>query len=69
MTKDQNLPRIQRWAQLRFAIIGSLLAQPPVPGELRPRLMELSAQSSIAGTKWSEGSALRTRQGRGPWTH
>jgi AbiV family abortive infection protein len=29
---------------------------------------ELS-QSSIAGTKWSEGSALRTRQGRGPWTH
>ena len=45
MTKDQNLPRIQRWAQLRFAIIGSLLAQPPVPGELRPRLMELSAQT------------------------
>jgi hypothetical protein len=27
------------------------------------------SQSSIAGTKWSEGSALRTRQGRGPWTH
>ena len=29
----------------------------------------IAPQSSIAGTKWSEGSALRTRQGRGPWTH
>lgn len=35
-----------RWAQLRHAIIGTLLASPPEPGELHERLVELSA------TRW-----------------
>ena len=26
--------RLQTWAQLRFSIIGALLASPPEPGEL-----------------------------------
>ena len=32
-----------RWARLRFAIIGPLLAAPPAPGELGPRLREVAA--------------------------
>ena len=34
-----------RWARLRFAIIGPLLAAPPAPGELGPRLRELAART------------------------
>ncbi len=30
------------WAQLRFAVVGPLLAAPPAAGELRPALMALS---------------------------
>ena len=32
----------QRWARLRFAIIGPLLAAPPARGELKQALLELS---------------------------
>jgi transposase InsO family protein len=34
-----------RWARLRFAIIGPLLAAPPQPGELRKALEALAGQS------------------------
>jgi putative transposase len=34
-----------RWARLRFAIIGPLLAAPPAKGELQAALRELSARS------------------------
>jgi hypothetical protein len=34
-----------RWARLRFAIIGPLLAAPPAKGELQSALRELSARS------------------------
>ena len=44
MTKDQNLPRNQRWAQVRFAIVGTLLARTPARGALRDQLMALSSQ-------------------------
>jgi len=33
------------WARLRFAIVGSLLAAPPAPGELGPALDRLAAQA------------------------
>jgi len=33
-----------RWARLRFSIIGPLLAAPPEPGELRRVLSELAAR-------------------------
>jgi len=32
----------QRWARLRFAIVGPLLASPPAPGELQQALRALS---------------------------
>jgi hypothetical protein len=32
----------ERWAQLRFSVIGQLLAAPPAPGELRGALHELA---------------------------
>ncbi len=35
-----------RWARLRFAIIGTLLAAPPPRGELHQKLLELS------GSRW-----------------
>lgn len=34
-----------RWARLRFSIIGPLLAAPPAPGELRAALIALSAKT------------------------
>jgi hypothetical protein len=34
-----------RWARLRFAIIGPLLAAPPAKGELQTALRELSART------------------------
>ena len=34
-----------RWARLRFAIIGPLLAAPPAKGQLQAALRELSARS------------------------
>jgi len=45
-----------RWARLRFAIIGPLLAAPPAPGALREALKEL------AGQRWKHpvnGTAIR----------
>ena len=40
--RDAAVPR--RWARLRFAILGPLLAAPPEHGELRARLEELAAK-------------------------
>lgn len=44
MNDDPRSTR-QRWAELRFAIIGPLLAAPPGPGELRGALAQLAAKS------------------------
>jgi putative transposase len=38
-------PRIHdRWAQLRFSVVGQLLAAPPPTGELRSELEKLAAR-------------------------
>lgn len=37
--------RRDRWAQLRFSIIGPLFAAPPEPGELQAQLAELAART------------------------
>jgi transposase InsO family protein len=42
---ENELPLRERWARLRFAIIGPLLAAPPAPGELRAALSTLASQS------------------------
>lgn len=42
---DRHLPTPDRWAQLRFSIVGPLLAAPPGPGELRAELERLSEKS------------------------
>ena len=41
MKHDDDDPRPKRWAQLRFSIIGALLASPPDQGELRQLLAAL----------------------------
>lgn len=45
MTNEHDLPQRDRWARLRFAIIGPLLAAPPAPGELRAALDALAAKT------------------------
>lgn len=42
---DRNLPGWQVWAQFRFSIIGGLLSDPPLPGELQQRLRELAEKT------------------------
>ena len=42
---ERVVPRVhQRWAQLRFSVIGQLLAAPPAQGELRAALEQLAAR-------------------------
>lgn len=38
-------PVRERWARLRFAVVGPLLAAPPEPGELQAALARLAAQT------------------------
>jgi len=40
-----DLPQRDRWARLRFAIIGPLLAAPPATGDLHDALKALAAKS------------------------
>jgi len=42
---DEDLPGRDRWARLRFAIIGGLLACPPAEGELQSALETLAART------------------------
>jgi putative transposase len=41
----QKMPRWQRWAGFRFAVIGSLLASPPKGGELQKELQALAERT------------------------
>ena len=45
MNESAEGSRAQRWAQLRFAVIGPLLASPPEYGQLAAALERLAAQS------------------------
>ena len=45
MSSEDDLPPRDRWARLRFAIIGPLLAAPPVVGELHEALTLLAAKT------------------------
>ena len=45
MSSDDDPLKRDRWARLRFAIIGPLLAAPPAPGDLQARLSELAART------------------------
>ena len=45
MSSEHDLPQRDRWARLRFAIIGPLLAAPPAPGQLHAALAALSAKT------------------------
>jgi transposase InsO family protein len=45
LSSEHDLPHRDRWARLRFAIIGPLLAAPPGEGELYAALAALSAKT------------------------
>src|SRR2546425_10031540 len=42
---DEKARTHQRWARLRFSIIGPMLAEPPARGELEAELKKLAAKS------------------------
>ncbi|MFN3484573.1 MAG: DDE-type integrase/transposase/recombinase [Planctomycetota bacterium] len=42
---DEKAGRHDRWAQFRFSVVGSLLAAPPKPGELRQEFEKLAAKT------------------------
>jgi hypothetical protein len=55
MGKKSNTPTIT-WAQLRFSIIGGLLARPPCKGQLGKELQILAGRHyrhRRRGSKWS----------------
>ncbi len=45
MSSDDDPLKRDRWARLRFAIIGPLLAAPPAAGDLQVALAELAARA------------------------
>ena len=45
VSSEDDLPPRDRWARLRFAIIGPLLAAPPAAGELHEALTGLAAKT------------------------
>ena len=45
MKKLFDPPKRDRWARLRFSVIGSLMASPPEPGRLRDALLVLAAKT------------------------
>ena len=45
MSNDEHDRSSERWARLRFAIVGPLLASPPGRGELQAALAKLAAQT------------------------
>jgi hypothetical protein len=45
MSDEHHYRDPDRWARLRFSIIGPLLAAPPAPGELHAALTELAEKS------------------------
>jgi len=45
LSASDDLPQRDRWARLRFAIIGPLLAAPPADGELQQALNALAAKT------------------------
>jgi len=42
MSEDERPRSHERWAHLRFGVVGGLLASPPAPGELRAELVRLA---------------------------
>ncbi len=42
MSEDERPGSHERWAHLRFGVVGGLLASPPAPGELRAELLRLA---------------------------
>ena len=45
MNTPTDPPQRDRWARLRFSIIGPLLAAPPAPGEVHGALATLAART------------------------
>ena len=45
MTSLADPPKRDRWARLRFSIIGALMAAPPAPGSLYTALQSLAAKT------------------------
>ncbi|MHC4091870.1 MAG: transposase family protein [Planctomycetota bacterium] len=51
MDDDESLSIAERWARLRFSVVGPLLASPPPPGQLRAELERLAGKHWLHPTK------------------
>jgi hypothetical protein len=49
LSSDTDLPQRDRWARLRFAIIGPLLAAPPAAAGIAPLLKQMIADYAATG--------------------
>ena len=59
MAHDEGLGRRHdRWAHLRFAVVGALLAAPPTKGDLHEALTALAA-AHLAASDTRRAGALR----------
>jgi len=59
-----DVPHHERWARLRFAIIGPLLAAPPPNGALQAALAKLAAKTwrhPVTGLEVRSGVSTRER--------
>ena len=59
---DKTRTSHERWAHLRFSVVGTLLAAPPGPGELKEELQRLAANVAAPGD--GRADALRLRHHR-----
>ena len=49
MTQQPRGSRVhERWAHLRFSVVGQLLAAPPPKGELKSAIIELAARTATS---------------------
>ena len=51
MDDDESLSKAERWARLRFSVVGPLLASPPPPGQLHDELERLASKHWLHPTK------------------
>jgi len=51
MSDDETLSAPERWARLRFSVVGPLLSSPPATGQLRPELERLARKTWRHPTK------------------
>ena len=59
MDDDESLSKAERWARLRFSVVGPLLASPPPPGQLHDELERLASKHWLHPTKDEQAPGMQ----------